>query len=83
MRATIEHVLTDNAFAAIDALSARFANGVQAIIDLYEVPWSISRLGARSEYRFSPQRPPAASRTPPQTRSSRTTSMSTWQTAMS
>jgi glutamate-1-semialdehyde 2,1-aminomutase len=57
MRATLEHVLTDDAFAVMDALSARFAKGVQGIIDRYEVPWSISRLGARSEYRFSSPAP--------------------------
>jgi glutamate-1-semialdehyde 2,1-aminomutase len=51
-RATLEHVLTDQAFAAMDQLSARFARGVQTIVDRYELPWSISRLGARSEYRF-------------------------------
>jgi glutamate-1-semialdehyde 2,1-aminomutase len=58
MRATLEHVLTEDAFAAMAALSARFAAGVQTIIDRYELPWSISRLGARSEYRFSSP-PPA------------------------
>jgi glutamate-1-semialdehyde 2,1-aminomutase len=57
MRATLEHVLTDEAFEAMSALSARFANGVQTIIDRYELPWSISRLGARSEYRFSSPAP--------------------------
>jgi glutamate-1-semialdehyde 2,1-aminomutase len=59
MRATLEHVLTDDAFEAMSALSARFAASVQMIIDRYELPWSISRLGARSEYRFSS--PPPAS----------------------
>jgi glutamate-1-semialdehyde 2,1-aminomutase len=58
MRATLEHVLTDDAFEAMSALSARFAASVQTIIDRYEFPWSISRLGARSEYRFSSP-PPA------------------------
>jgi glutamate-1-semialdehyde 2,1-aminomutase len=58
MRATLERVLTDDAFEAMAALSARFATGVQSIIDRYELPWSISRLGARSEYRFS--NPPPA-----------------------
>ena len=53
MKATLEHVLTDDAFEAMATLSARFAEGVQAVIDRYELPWSISRLGARSEYRFS------------------------------
>jgi glutamate-1-semialdehyde 2,1-aminomutase len=53
MKATLEHVLTDTAFDVMTALAARFADGVQRIIDRYELPWSINRLGARSEYRFS------------------------------
>jgi glutamate-1-semialdehyde 2,1-aminomutase len=57
MRATLEHVLTDEAFEAMAALSGRFAKGVQTVIDRYELPWSISRLGARSEYRFSSPAP--------------------------
>ena len=51
-RATLEHVLTDRAFEAMLALSERYTAGVQRIIDRHELPWSISRLGARSEYRF-------------------------------
>jgi glutamate-1-semialdehyde 2,1-aminomutase len=52
MRATLEHVLTDQAFAAMIALADRLADGVQAVIDRHRLPWSLSRLGARSEYRF-------------------------------
>jgi glutamate-1-semialdehyde 2,1-aminomutase len=51
-RATLENVLTDDAFEAMSELSERYASGVQRVIDRYELPWSISRLGARSEYRF-------------------------------
>ena len=51
-RATLEHVLTDDAFEAMSALSELYASGVERIIDRNELPWSISRLGARSEYRF-------------------------------
>jgi glutamate-1-semialdehyde 2,1-aminomutase len=51
-RATLEHVLTGQAFEAMSDLSDRYTNGVQRVIDRYELPWSISRLGARSEYRF-------------------------------
>jgi glutamate-1-semialdehyde 2,1-aminomutase len=52
MRETLEHVLTDEAFDAMSGLAERFATGVQSIIDRHNLPWSISRLGARSEYRF-------------------------------
>ena len=57
MRATLEHVLTDDAFAAMIALGDRFADGLQAIIDRRQVAWSLSRLGARSEYRFTSPAP--------------------------
>ncbi|MFC5909288.1 transaminase [Streptacidiphilus monticola] len=53
MRATLEHVLTDEAFARMCALSERFEAGVAAGIAKHDLPWSVSRLGARSEYRFA------------------------------
>jgi len=53
MRATLEHVLTDEAFAAMIRLAGQFADQLQAILDRYQLPWSLSRLGARSEYRFT------------------------------
>ncbi|MDG6102545.1 aminotransferase class III-fold pyridoxal phosphate-dependent enzyme [Dactylosporangium aurantiacum] len=52
-RATLEHVLTDEAFARMEALAVRFADGVQRVIDAHALPWSVSRLGARVEYRFA------------------------------
>ncbi|MHC5705822.1 aminotransferase class III-fold pyridoxal phosphate-dependent enzyme [Streptomyces sp. ICN441] len=57
MRATLEHVLTDSAFAAMSALSARFEQGVRSGIDKHGLPWSVSRLGARTEYRFTSPAP--------------------------
>ncbi|MEV6483843.1 transaminase [Streptomyces sp. NPDC051576] len=53
MHATLEHVLTDEAFAHMTKLSERFAAGVQQGIDAHALPWTVSRLGARSEYRFA------------------------------
>lgn len=52
MRAVLGEVLTDEAFAAMEALATTFARGVQATIDVHDLPWSISQLGARCEYRF-------------------------------
>ncbi|MFE2103649.1 aspartate aminotransferase family protein, partial [Streptomyces sp. NPDC059468] len=51
-RATLEHVLTDEAFARMAKLSERFEAGVRAGIEAHRLPWSVSRLGARTEYRF-------------------------------
>jgi glutamate-1-semialdehyde 2,1-aminomutase len=56
-RATLEHVLTDAAFAQMTALATRYASGVQAAIGAYALPWSVSQLGARVEYRFADPAP--------------------------
>ena len=52
-RATLGEVLTDRAFEQMIALAARFTEGVQGVLDSADVPWSISQLGARAEYRFA------------------------------
>ena len=52
-RATLGEVLTDQAFEQMIALATRFTEGVQAVLDSADVPWSISQLGARAEYRFA------------------------------
>jgi glutamate-1-semialdehyde 2,1-aminomutase len=57
MRATLEHVLTDDAFAHMTALGERFEAGVQASIDRHSLPWHVTRLGCRVEYLFRPDRP--------------------------
>jgi glutamate-1-semialdehyde 2,1-aminomutase len=57
MRATLESVLTDEAFARMIALGERFEAGVREVIDSSEVPWHVTRLGCRVEYAFSPEQP--------------------------
>jgi glutamate-1-semialdehyde 2,1-aminomutase len=57
MRATLEHVLTAEAFARMVDLAEAFTAGVQSTLDETGVPWSVSRLGARSEYRFASPAP--------------------------
>jgi glutamate-1-semialdehyde 2,1-aminomutase len=56
-RATLEHVLTDGAFARMIETASYFAGGVQSVIDEYSLPWSLSQLGARAEYRFADPAP--------------------------
>ena len=56
-RATLEHVLTDEAFAQMIDTATYFADGVQCVIDRYSLPWSLSQLGARAEYRFASPAP--------------------------
>ncbi|WP_079161669.1 transaminase [Streptomyces fodineus] len=57
MRATLELVLTDEAFARMNKLSERFEAGARAGIEAHRLPWSVSRLGARTEYRFTTPAP--------------------------
>lgn len=57
MRATLSDVLTEQAFSAMIELAGRYTAGVQATIDRYRLPWSISQLGARAEYRFAAPAP--------------------------
>ena len=56
-RATLERVLTDDAFEAMIALCTRYHEGVERIIAERSLPWSVSQLGARSEYRFTSPAP--------------------------
>ena len=56
-RATLSEVLTSDAFARMSALRERFVAGVEEALERFGVPWSIVSLGARAEYRFSPEPP--------------------------
>jgi glutamate-1-semialdehyde 2,1-aminomutase len=53
MRATLEHVLTPDAFSHTIPLAARFAAGVQGVIDEHGLDWHVTQLGCRAEYGFS------------------------------
>jgi glutamate-1-semialdehyde 2,1-aminomutase len=57
MRATLEHVLTDQAFDGMIALGTRFAEGVAQVLRSRRLPWSVVQLGARAEYRFTSPAP--------------------------
>jgi glutamate-1-semialdehyde 2,1-aminomutase len=52
-RATLSSVLTEEAFTGMIATATAFADGVRKLIDAYALPWSVSQLGARVEYRFA------------------------------
>ena len=60
-RATLGEVLTDEAFERMVGLRERFAAGVEAAIAEHGMPWSIVSLGARCEYRYSPEPPQTGS----------------------
>jgi len=58
MRATLESVLTEAAYAGTIAAARRWAAGVEEVIRETGLPWHVVRLGCRAEYWFSPA-PPA------------------------
>ena len=51
-RATLSRVLTDDAWEHTIPLATRFAEGVKN--NWGELPWNVTQLGARAEYRFQP-----------------------------
>ncbi len=53
MRATLGEVLTEQAFDHMIKLCTSYTEGVQSVLDKYDVPWSIAQIGARAEYRFT------------------------------
>jgi len=57
MRATLEHVLTEDAFEHMIELATLFTKDVQRSIDKHQVDWSVVQLGARAEYRFTKPAP--------------------------
>ena len=56
-RATLGEVLTAEAFERMSALRERFVAGAEEALERHSVPWSVVSLGARAEYRFSPEPP--------------------------
>jgi glutamate-1-semialdehyde 2,1-aminomutase len=56
-RATLDEVLTEEAFERMIALGARFAKGCDEVIAEFDLPWTATRLGCRVEYMFSPTPP--------------------------
>ena len=57
IRATLAEVLTDEAFARMIPLAERWAAGVTGVLRAHDVPWHVTRLGARAEYHFMPSPP--------------------------
>jgi glutamate-1-semialdehyde aminotransferase len=56
-RATLDEVLTADAFEHMIPLAERWQTGVNAVIRERGVPWHVTRLGARAEYHFMPDPP--------------------------
>jgi glutamate-1-semialdehyde 2,1-aminomutase len=54
MRATLEHVMTGEAYAHMEALAARLEAGLGGVVRQYELPWHVVRVGARVEFICAP-----------------------------
>ncbi|BDI22474.1 transaminase [Herbiconiux sp. L3-i23] len=57
MRATLEQVLTDAAFETMIDTATHYTDGVRHLFEDFGLPWSITQLGARAEYRFADPAP--------------------------
>jgi len=57
IRATLGNVLTESAYEKMIPLAERFESGVQSVIDEFQLPWIVKRLGCRAEYWFRPAPP--------------------------
>ncbi len=57
MRAMLAEVMTDAAYARMFATAQRVADGLEAVLAKRGLPWCVTRIGARCECQFVPQRP--------------------------
>ncbi|CAG1011605.1 glutamate-1-semialdehyde 2,1-aminomutase [Anaerolineales bacterium] len=57
MKATFQHVLTEDFYKRAIALQEQFTAGVEGVIKEFDLPWIVKRLGNRSEYWFRPTPP--------------------------
>lgn len=57
MKATFEHVLTEDFYKKAIKLQEYFTAGVQEVIAEFDLPWIVKQLGNRSEYWFQPNPP--------------------------
>jgi glutamate-1-semialdehyde 2,1-aminomutase len=55
VRATLDEVLTEEAFERMIALGERFQAGCREVIAGFDLGWQATRLGCRVEYMFSPE----------------------------
>jgi glutamate-1-semialdehyde 2,1-aminomutase len=57
IRATLTHVATVNAFEKMIAGANLMADSLEAAIEKHDLPWSVTRCGARAEIQFMPHPP--------------------------
>ncbi len=52
LKATLEEVMTADNFNHMEAMASRFEEGTNRLIRKYQLPWHVTRVGARAEYLF-------------------------------
>jgi glutamate-1-semialdehyde 2,1-aminomutase len=52
IRATLSEVLTPEAFEHTIPLATRFTDGIREVVAEFGLPWNVTQLGSRAEYRF-------------------------------
>jgi glutamate-1-semialdehyde 2,1-aminomutase len=57
MRANLSEVMTDAAYTHMFGLAERLESGLWRVIRDAELPWCVTRIGARTEFQFSVQPP--------------------------
>ena len=57
MRANLEQVMTQAAYDHMLPLAKRLADGFRGLIAKHDLKWSVTELGARSEFQFCPVSP--------------------------
>lgn len=56
-RVVLEEILTASAYARVNALGARLADGLEAVFSRYSLPWKAFRCGPRAGYCLEPRLP--------------------------
>lgn len=57
LRATLEHVMTEEAYERMTALAARLAAALRDVFARHELDWCVTQLGARCEFHCGPTPP--------------------------
>ena len=57
IRATLEHLLTEESFGRMVPLAKKMEEGIAAVIKRHNLPWYVARIGCRVEFRFLPEPP--------------------------
>ncbi|NLI69664.1 MAG: aminotransferase class III-fold pyridoxal phosphate-dependent enzyme [Firmicutes bacterium] len=57
IKATLDHLLTEESFAHMIPLARKMEEGIAAVIERHSLPWYVGRVGCRVEFRFLSEPP--------------------------